>query len=107
MLCCACRQSITNLQTRFMLLLTGTPIQNNMSELFSIMNLVDENKFPELDDFLTRFGDPVPTPDQLKDLQVTPCSHPVLRPSVAYILISCTHRSVSGSLGMFTVLQQP
>jgi SNF2 family DNA or RNA helicase len=65
-----CRQSVRALETRFMLLLTGTPIQNNMSELFSIMNLVDEEKFPDLDDFLERFGDPLPTPDQLKDLQV-------------------------------------
>lgn len=50
--------------------MTGTPIQNNMSELFSIMNLVEANKFPDLDNFLARFGDPVPTPDQLRDLQV-------------------------------------
>ena len=53
-----------------MLLLTGTPIQNNMSELYSIMNLVDGTKFSDLDEFLSRFGDPAPTPDQLKDLQV-------------------------------------
>lgn len=65
-----CRQSIRALEARFLLLLTGTPIQNNMSELFSIMNLVDEEKFPKLEEFLTRFGDPVPTPEQLADLQV-------------------------------------
>jgi SNF2 family DNA or RNA helicase len=69
----AVRSSIRALSTRFTLLLTGTPIQNNMAELFSIMNLVNERKFPDLADFLARFGDPVPTPDQLRDLQVRPC----------------------------------
>lgn len=68
-----CRLSIEELQTRWLLLLTGTPIQNNMKELFSIMNLVKPDEFYNCDAFLTRFGNPpaLPSsPEQLQDLQV-------------------------------------
>jgi hypothetical protein len=68
-----CRLSIEELQTRWLLLLTGTPIQNNMKELYSIMNLVKPDEFYNCDAFLTRFGNPpaLPSsPEQLQDLQV-------------------------------------
>jgi len=39
------------------LLLTGTPIQNNMTELWTLMNIVDEAAFGDMDDFIDRYGD--------------------------------------------------
>ena len=37
--------------------ITGTPIQNNLSELFSILNLLDPDQHDCLDAFLDQFGD--------------------------------------------------
>ena len=68
-----CRQSVEDLHTSCLLLLTGTPIQNNMSELYSVMNLVDPEKFDDPAEFLERFGNPPTTPstpEQMLDLQV-------------------------------------
>lgn len=36
---------------------TGTPIQNNLSELFSILNLLDPEGHPDLEDFQEQYGD--------------------------------------------------
>eukprot|EP00892_Ulva_mutabilis_P002486 jgi/Ulvmu1/12238/UM086_0029.1 len=68
----AVRASIDCLPKRFLLLLTGTPIQNNMSELFSMLNLLDPERFDCGQTFLQRYGNPpaVPsTPAQLAELQ--------------------------------------
>lgn len=37
-------QMIKSLQADFMLLLTGTPIQNNIDELYTMLNLLDDYK---------------------------------------------------------------
>ena len=39
------------------LLLTGTPIQNNMTELWTLLNVVDPEKFDDLPGFLAKYGD--------------------------------------------------
>eukprot|EP00559_Dactyliosolen_fragilissimus_P007770 CAMPEP_0184861966 /NCGR_PEP_ID=MMETSP0580-20130426/6527_1 /TAXON_ID=1118495 /ORGANISM="Dactyliosolen fragilissimus" /LENGTH=2276 /DNA_ID=CAMNT_0027359649 /DNA_START=192 /DNA_END=7022 /DNA_ORIENTATION=- len=39
------------------LLLTGTPIQNNMKELWTLMNFIESKKFHDIDDFMNRYGD--------------------------------------------------
>ncbi|KOO53197.1 myb domain-containing protein, partial [Chrysochromulina tobinii] len=39
------------------LALTGTPLQNNVGELWSILNLLDAEGFPSLDTFLEQYGD--------------------------------------------------
>ena len=70
---CACRLSVAHLSTQWLLLLTGTPIQNNMSELYSVMNLVMPDEFNDCPTFLRRFGNPPnepSSPEQLQDLQV-------------------------------------
>lgn len=72
-MCDTCRRSIDDLSTQWLLLLTGTPIQNNMSELYSMMNLVKPDEFNDCASFLRRFGNPPTTPstpEQLLDLQV-------------------------------------
>jgi len=39
------------------LLLTGTPIQNNMKELFALLHFMDPINYPDLDDFMQDYGD--------------------------------------------------
>ena len=43
-------------KTYFKLLLTGTPIQNTMEELFHLLEYLDEEEFNSLDDFLANFA---------------------------------------------------
>ncbi|KAG7395327.1 choline dehydrogenase 7 [Phytophthora boehmeriae] len=49
------------LHTRFrfenMLLLTGTPLQNNVEELWVLLNFLDQKKFQSKEDFLESFGE--------------------------------------------------
>ncbi|KAG2523981.1 hypothetical protein BBO99_00005061 [Phytophthora kernoviae] len=49
------------LHTRFkfenMLLLTGTPLQNNVEELWVLLNFLDQKKFESKEDFLESFGE--------------------------------------------------
>jgi SNF2 family DNA or RNA helicase len=54
-------------ETRFRLLLTGTPLQNNTQELWSLLHFVSE-KFDSLESFNIRFGD-ITTEQQVRDLQ--------------------------------------
>lgn len=56
----------------------GTPIQNNVPELFSLMNFVNPRAYPTLKLFTDRYGGGkngkgdhvVPTVSQIKELQV-------------------------------------
>ena len=38
-------------------LLTGTPLQNNTEELWTLLNFVDKNKFSDQEKFLSEYGD--------------------------------------------------
>ena len=38
------------------LLMTGTPLQNNTAELWSLLNFIEPRKFPDLAKFQERFG---------------------------------------------------
>lgn len=55
-------------QVEFKLLITGTPLQNNIEELWTLLNLLDPNKFDSIDDFKERFGD-LSEADQVTELQ--------------------------------------
>ena len=35
---------------------TGTPVQNNMRELFGLMNLLDDEKYGDEEEFFEKFG---------------------------------------------------
>ena len=37
-------------------LMTGTPLQNNTSELFSLLNFIEPAKFPDAEKFSAQFG---------------------------------------------------
>ncbi len=39
------------------LLLTGTPLQNNIGELFMLLHFLDASKFPSLEEFEQNFSD--------------------------------------------------
>ena len=38
------------------ILMTGTPLQNNTQELWTLLNFIEPYKFPSLEDFQTNFG---------------------------------------------------
>jgi len=49
-------EAMRELRARRRLVLTGTPLQNHVSELWSILNFLDRKKFSDLDAFLDDFG---------------------------------------------------
>ena len=49
-------------------LLTGTPVQNNTQELFSLLNLLDPRRFDDADAFEERYGT-VSSTEQVEELQ--------------------------------------
>ncbi|KAG2496454.1 hypothetical protein HYH03_005678 [Edaphochlamys debaryana] len=67
------RAAVEEMNIEWLLLLTGTPIQNNILELFSILSLLDPEEYPSVEDFGERFGGvpgaPPPSVDQIKELQ--------------------------------------
>lgn len=42
---------------RKIMLLTGTPIQNNTNELFTILNYIEPDRFSNFEKFMEQFGD--------------------------------------------------
>lgn len=65
------RTAIANLSIDWLLLLTGTPVQNNMRELYGLMNLLDPETYWDEGEFLAKFGDERTgmSPEQVRDLQ--------------------------------------
>ena len=68
----ATRTCVADISCSWILLLTGTPVQNNIKELFGILNLLDSETFSDEDAFLDRFGRTADkmTPEQVVDLQM-------------------------------------
>jgi len=58
---------------RKILLLTGTPVQNNTKELFSLLNYIEPDRFKKLETFMSEFGN-LETLTQINKL------HTMLRP---------------------------
>lgn len=67
----ATRTCIAGIECQWILLLTGTPVQNNVKELFGLLNLLDPKQYSDEDEFLNRFGRSADkmTPSQVHDLQ--------------------------------------
>ncbi|KAH7441097.1 hypothetical protein KP509_03G025400 [Ceratopteris richardii] len=51
-----------------LLLLTGTPVQNNTKEIFSLLNILDSDKFNSEEEFMEKYGD-IKNVEQVRDLQ--------------------------------------
>ncbi len=51
------------------ILLTGTPIQNNLEELWSLMNFVDPHVFDDKEGFISKYGDMTRT-EQVSELNL-------------------------------------
>lgn len=54
------------------ILLTGTPLQNNVDELFSLLNFLEPAQFPSQVAFLMEFGD-LKTEAQVEKLKQVCC----------------------------------
>ncbi|KAL0028186.1 hypothetical protein WJX79_000439 [Trebouxia sp. C0005] len=50
------RAAVAGMTIQWLLLLTGTPVQNNMRELFGLMNLLDDEKYGDEEEFFEKFG---------------------------------------------------
>eukprot|EP01138_Halocafeteria_seosinensis_P003330 gb/GECG01003406.1/.p1 GENE.gb/GECG01003406.1/~~gb/GECG01003406.1/.p1 ORF type:complete len:1786 (+),score=287.15 gb/GECG01003406.1/:1-5358(+) len=59
--------SLRGLDIKHLILLTGTPLQNNVTELWTLLNLVSPQKFPSLEDFVAKYGE-MRNQDQVKEL---------------------------------------
>ena len=51
------QQTLHQLHYQQSVLLTGTPLQNNMTELWTLLNFVAPQIFPSASDFLQQYGD--------------------------------------------------
>jgi SNF2 family DNA or RNA helicase len=52
-------QAVRRLQTRYRVALTGTPVENRLSELWSIMHFLNPGYLGTATEFRTRFGTPI------------------------------------------------
>ena len=50
---------------RFKLLLTATPLQNSLMELYGLASIIDERLFGDQASFRTLYGGTAPSPDNL------------------------------------------
>ena len=69
------------------LLLTGTPIQNNMAELWCLMNIIDPDTFSDQGEFLEKYGD-------MKDKDSIDALHELIRPYILRRLKEDVEKSV-------------
>ncbi|OMJ68517.1 hypothetical protein SteCoe_34011 [Stentor coeruleus] len=59
---------LKELPCRRYLLMTGTPLQNNTEELWSLLNFIEPKEFFSLNQFLSRYGN-LETKEQVEELQ--------------------------------------
>lgn len=60
--------SLMKLQTKFKLLITGTPLQNNTNELWTLLHYLNDEKFNDSKEFNEKFGN-LSEAEQIEDLQ--------------------------------------
>ncbi|KAJ8350442.1 hypothetical protein SKAU_G00255720 [Synaphobranchus kaupii] len=70
------RRALTEFSVRFRVLLTGTPVQNNLQEVYSLLSFIQPPVFPEdmAEDFVSSYADIQTEPAQAAEL------HGVLQP---------------------------
>uniref|UniRef100_A0A1I8G5A8 DNA helicase n=1 Tax=Macrostomum lignano TaxID=282301 RepID=A0A1I8G5A8_9PLAT len=67
---CKLGEGLRYLRLEHRVLLTGTPLQNNVEELFSLLNFLEPESFPCSQAFLAEFGD-LKTESQVDNLKAT------------------------------------
>ena len=65
---CKLLEGLRLLQLEHRVLLSGTPLQNNISELYSLLNFLEPAQFQSSEDFIRDFGD-LKSDDQVQKLQ--------------------------------------
>lgn len=69
------------------ILLTGTPIQNDVQEFWTLLNFIDPDSFEKLDDFMDKYGD-LKTKERIDEL------HEEIRPYILRRLKEDVEKSV-------------
>ncbi len=72
---------------RYKLLLTGTPIQNDVKEFWTLMNFIDPDGYDDIDTFLDKYGD-IKSKEKIDDL------HDAIRPYILRRLKEDVEKSV-------------
>ncbi|GAB1219103.1 hypothetical protein ENUP19_0013G0034 [Entamoeba nuttalli] len=62
-------KALCNIQTNHKVLLTGTPIQNNLGELWTLLNYIEPKTFPSLEEFDHEFNSLDKSAEQVNKLQ--------------------------------------
>ncbi len=84
-------QCLAEFRRSNLLLITGTPLQNSLGELWALLHLLDDRKFGSHDDFLTRYGN-MQTQDEIAKL------HTELRPHLLRRLKKDVEKSLPGKI---------
>nr|QVX32604.1 CHD3/4/5B [Platynereis dumerilii] len=71
-------KTLCDYKVGYKLLLTGTPLQNNLEELFHLLNFLEPGKFDDLDNFLDLFSE-ISKEDQVQKLHEMLAPHMLRR----------------------------
>lgn len=71
---CVCSVSVLFLLQEHKVLLTGTPLQNTVEELFSLLHFLEPSRFPSETTIMQEFGD-LKTEEQVLTLVAMSLSH--------------------------------
>ncbi|XP_037928095.1 uncharacterized protein LOC119662531 isoform X3 [Teleopsis dalmanni] len=66
---CKLLEGLRQLNLEHRVLLSGTPLQNNISELFSLLNFLEPSQFSSAEEFMSEFGS-LRTEEEVNKLQV-------------------------------------
>jgi chromodomain-helicase-DNA-binding protein 7 len=70
-------QTISRYRAAHALLLTGTPVQNNLEELWALLHFIDPDHFVNVDEFITKYD--LQNPESLESLHRNELSRYMLR----------------------------
>jgi SNF2 family DNA or RNA helicase len=71
----------------YKLLLSGTPIQNEVKEFWTLLNFIDPNNYHDMDEFLEKYGD-IKSKERIDEL------HETIRPFILRRLKEDVEKSV-------------
>ena len=74
----ACAQELSTWSFKNKLLVTGTPLQNSMKELWALLRFLEPSKFPNAEEFEARFS--LKQADEVRAVQMPPSRALMLPP---------------------------